>query len=151
MHYDIELRDPGDPTDPTVGWQRVATVDEPTAAMAIICWCNHNSWTHVRLHNHLATVPGVGMFRAMPGEALAQHAFVVQRQAPPGPDERHITWLDVDTVTASDPAAAITLYCERWKLESVAVSGSTFRPYGLGLFRIVPAEHADHMRITPAP
>jgi hypothetical protein len=90
-------------------------------------------------------------FYEVSAEEAAVHEFVVQRQEPPGPDDRHITWISIDRVFASDLTAAITTYTEAMGWESVGVSGSWFFPYGLGRFRMVPAAEAEDVSYTPAP
>lgn len=144
--YLIELRYPGAPDDPAVPWGEVATAESESAAAAVAEYCQLMNWPVVRYANHVATVPGVGIFRAIPGESAALRSFIVERQDPMGSNDLTVTWSKVDTIDASDIAAAVMFYCERMQWESVSVQGAYFMPYGLGSFRVVPAPNDDTAR-----
>jgi hypothetical protein len=147
----IQQREPGPFDDPDVPWADVATVDVASAPEAIRTYCEHMQWYRVERGHDTVVVPGVGVFRAMPGEEAAARPFVIQRQDPPGPHDRHLTWSDYGSIRASDEIAAIRLYCEQMHWVSWSNDGNVFRPYGLGLFRVVPADLAEQMRTTPEP
>ncbi|MCW2925748.1 MAG: hypothetical protein JWM98_3152 [Thermoleophilia bacterium] len=148
--FTIEQREPGNPIGQRLAWQLVARVEAPDAPAAIHAYCRHMGWLSVRYDHNVATVHGVGAFRAAALQvAEAAPEFVVQRQDPIGPDDVHLTWSDVATVRASDAASAIRAYCDGAGWSHAEVFANVAAVVGVGSFRAVPAELADELRVTP--
>lgn len=151
--FAIEQRAPGDPVHGPLDWTLIAHVDAPTASQALHALCLDQQWLSHSINGDQLFVQGVGYFRAtLPVDDPLLGAFVIQRQDPIGPNDRHLTWTDIATVHAVSVEAAFARYLDSLGGMEMTYRGATSANMtGIGTVRAVPAEMADDVRITPAP
>lgn len=149
----IEQREPGDPRHGELQWTTITSVEAASAPHAIHEFCIAMQYYSHELRHNTAVVHGVGWFRAvLPPDEPDGPAFVIQRQDPIGPDDRHLSWSDVAHLRAPDAPSALQQFLDAqgWSADA-SVYANVANLAGIGSFRAVPAEHADALRVTPAP
>jgi hypothetical protein len=151
--WTIEQREAGDPADGPLAWIAIARIEASNPSTALHEFCIAQRWYAHQIIADQAVVQGVGHFRvSLEDDDPTLVEFVIQRQDPIGPDDRHVTWSDIAVVHASDPGSALGRYLDT--LGSVNISwrsGHAANLIGIGDVRAVRAELADDLRVTPAP
>jgi hypothetical protein len=151
--WTIEQREAGDPAHRQLGWVAIGHIEAPNASTALHEFFILQHWYANEITADQGLVHGVGHFRvSLEAEDPALVEFVIQRQNPIGPDDRYLTWSDIEQFPASDAASALGRYLD--SLGAVNISsrhGNVANLIGVGSVRAVPEDQADDLRVTPAP
>ena len=149
--FRIQQRAPGNPTLARLDWDDVGAAQGRSADEALRVFFHANGWYTSHPSQGQGLVHGVGWFRAVPAEEAVTHEFIVLRQDPIGPEDRHLTWSDVARVRASDAPAAMRLFLDDAGWGHAWSTAALANVDGVGSFHAVPADRVEEFRVTRAP